>query len=252
MAYTPTNWKRGDVVTSEKLNKAESGISGAEELAQSAYELAQSAYDEASQGGGGAESIILSFPISQVDTDTDIGVDLGDAYDAFLSGTPVYIAIGNERRYAVYNAVKNTIPTGEVISFTARDYKVNGARGSSIARASLAASTEVLQVSVIAGTDNNGDYLEIQEKASTILAWFEGNIVAQKRYPAIRLSSSLRQSTPVWFQSDIVCVYGSSGNPKHFIVVGPESISTSSCEPALMDFVGQNDEYPRYYLPTSG
>ncbi len=251
MAYTPTNWKRGDVVTSEKLNKAESGISGAEELAQSAYQLAQSAYDEASQGGGGAESIILPFSTSQVDTDTDIGIDLGDAYDAFLSGTPVYIAIGNENRYAVYSAVKNTLPTVEKISFTARDYIVNGERGSSVARASLASSTEVKQVLVTAGTDDNGDYLEIQAKASDLYAWFAGNVAGMRRYPAIRLFRSLRQSTPVWFQADIVCVYGSSGNPMHFIVAGPESISTSDCKPALMDFVGNNAEYPRYYLTTS-
>jgi len=29
MAYTPTNWKNGDVVTSAKLNKLEQGIAGA-------------------------------------------------------------------------------------------------------------------------------------------------------------------------------------------------------------------------------
>ena len=29
MAYTPTNWKNGDVVTSAKLNKLENGVAGA-------------------------------------------------------------------------------------------------------------------------------------------------------------------------------------------------------------------------------
>lgn len=32
MSYTPTNWKKGDVVTSEKLNNMESGIAGAGQL----------------------------------------------------------------------------------------------------------------------------------------------------------------------------------------------------------------------------
>ena len=29
MSYTPTNWQRGDKITSEKLNKIENGIAGA-------------------------------------------------------------------------------------------------------------------------------------------------------------------------------------------------------------------------------
>lgn len=28
MSYTPTNWKAGDVITSEKLNKLENGVAG--------------------------------------------------------------------------------------------------------------------------------------------------------------------------------------------------------------------------------
>lgn len=30
MAYEPTNWKTGDIVTSEKLNKLENGVAGAD------------------------------------------------------------------------------------------------------------------------------------------------------------------------------------------------------------------------------
>lgn len=32
MAYTPTEWETGDVITAEKLNKAENGIAGATPL----------------------------------------------------------------------------------------------------------------------------------------------------------------------------------------------------------------------------
>lgn len=29
MSYTPTNWKAGDIITSERLNKLENGVAGA-------------------------------------------------------------------------------------------------------------------------------------------------------------------------------------------------------------------------------
>lgn len=44
MAYTPTTWKSGDVVTSAKLNKLEQGVSGSVFVVTLSYDDATSTY----------------------------------------------------------------------------------------------------------------------------------------------------------------------------------------------------------------
>lgn len=53
MAYTPTEWSKGDIITAEKLNKLENGV--------------------VSAGGGGSESFVVFYTID-FDDQTQTGV----------------------------------------------------------------------------------------------------------------------------------------------------------------------------------
>ena len=55
MSYTPTNWDNGDVITAEKLNKIEQGIS------------------EASSGGSGGENFIVHLSGENLVADKTFG-----------------------------------------------------------------------------------------------------------------------------------------------------------------------------------
>ena len=72
MAYTPTEWKTGDIVTSEKLNKVENG------LASVVMTINATFYSETE------EEIEVEAP-----TDTYVRMDktAGEIYEAFRSGT---------------------------------------------------------------------------------------------------------------------------------------------------------------------
>lgn len=55
MAYTPTNWKRGDIVTSEKMNKIEAGIASAAEGSGESTEPFVAKYDGTSTNVSGKQ-----------------------------------------------------------------------------------------------------------------------------------------------------------------------------------------------------
>lgn len=69
MAYTPNVWDVGDVITPQKMNHIETGIS------------------EAAQSGGGA--LICGITVNNNTSYLDKTVQ--EIYDAIMSGTPVFI-----------------------------------------------------------------------------------------------------------------------------------------------------------------
>lgn len=77
MAYTPTEWKCGDTITAEKLNKLENGLADC-------------------CGGGGSEPLIIRFDVERSNTE---GVALYDktwqqVFDALNNAIPVYAEWG--------------------------------------------------------------------------------------------------------------------------------------------------------------
>ncbi len=78
MSYIPTNWKTGDIVTSEKLNHIEDGINNIQE-AVSMMEF----------GGGSSGALIIGFdPEAEVATFNKTWQEI---YDAMSAGIPCYI-----------------------------------------------------------------------------------------------------------------------------------------------------------------
>lgn len=88
MAYTPTEWKTGDVVTAAKLNNMENGI--------------------ASAGGGGGSAMILTANFSEEHPQL-LGATAKEIYDAFTSGTNVIIQLydydDESSRVRVFHAI---------------------------------------------------------------------------------------------------------------------------------------------------
>lgn len=75
MSYTPTTWATGDIVTAEKLNNMESGISAA------------------SASGGG---LLVTMTVSQSGgewTVSNVSESVMDIYSAASEGTPVFADI---------------------------------------------------------------------------------------------------------------------------------------------------------------
>lgn len=83
MAYEPTEWKCGDTITAEKLNKLEEAVANA---------------------GGGAEPLIIRFTgetVSLGDTTFKLTDTLAsDAYNAFVSGRSVMV-VNNDDEYSL-------------------------------------------------------------------------------------------------------------------------------------------------------
>ncbi len=69
MSYTPTEWKKGDLITSEKLNKIEEGI-----------------VDAGSSGGG-----FLIINANQGKTEIVFDKTLGEIKAAFTSKIPIFV-----------------------------------------------------------------------------------------------------------------------------------------------------------------
>ena len=70
MAYTPTNWQNGDVITADKLNKLENGVASA---------------------GGGSEELLVTFTIVNGDEDYELSADktFAEVSYAITEGIPV-------------------------------------------------------------------------------------------------------------------------------------------------------------------
>ena len=78
MAYTPTNWECGDVVTAEALNKIENGIANA-------------------SGGGNEIVVIRAASISEDGNNIIITTDKTwqEIFDALTDGIPCYVGFNN-------------------------------------------------------------------------------------------------------------------------------------------------------------
>lgn len=100
MAYEPTNWKSGDVVTSAKLNKMEQGIKDAGPL------IVNSTLDPE------LGEIILDKTWQEI-------------YNAFMSGKMCIIIVddsGNQVRYLIINVSDNTVCTLTMNGSTVRPF----------------------------------------------------------------------------------------------------------------------------------
>lgn len=83
MAYNPTNWECGDVVTAELLNKLEEAV---EDLSV------------AIEGGSGSEPMVIKFDHEDESTGrTYYDKTFQEVYDAMLNGTPVYLQTVNSK-----------------------------------------------------------------------------------------------------------------------------------------------------------
>lgn len=87
MAYTPTEWKKGDVVTSEKLNKLEGGVAGA----------------------GGQLFVDITFAQDYSGT---LSETFGTIKEAFLSGKQIWIRQTGEYE-TTYFAMSQIAPNVE-------------------------------------------------------------------------------------------------------------------------------------------
>ena len=144
MAYVKTNWKTGDVVTSNKLNNMETGIYDANEASASAFapdiDNPQDGdiikYDgtagkwvngSASGGSGGSLKVTVTVDTSSANMKMVMDKTWQEIYDAFSDGNFVGVLFDNEgvlfqmpitamQEYGV--AVNSNTQLG-VISFTA-------------------------------------------------------------------------------------------------------------------------------------
>lgn len=122
MAYTPTVWAAGDVVTSAKLNKMEQGIQGASEQLLPTVSpadngkllgVAEGAWTKVDGGGGATVTNVVISEDSENHYLTS-NVTAKTLYDAMKSGivyaiqkendeivfiTPIYYALHNDRYY---------------------------------------------------------------------------------------------------------------------------------------------------------
>ena len=109
MSYTPTEWKKGDLITSEKLNKIEEGI-----------------VDAASSSGGGSGVFIVHG--NNDGSNLVLDKTLGEIKTAFASETPIFLYVneddaqimsyihgywyrGKDRIYEIYIPIQKTIHT---------------------------------------------------------------------------------------------------------------------------------------------
>ena len=95
MAYTPTEWQSGDIVTSEKLNKIENGIAGA--------------------GGGGLPDLFSINVARDLNDDSYIpNCTLSEFLTAYAEGKGIVGAIGE---YTIINATVSEIEGNQCAFF---------------------------------------------------------------------------------------------------------------------------------------
>jgi len=232
MTYTPTNWKRGDVVTSEKLNKLENGVASAESSAQSAY-------DKASQGGGSITPLCITYT-GDVDSVSaaSVDVDLPDAFDAFSAGIPVLIQMTQTK--------KNLLIDRAEIQFGKKYlYAYDGEKTLEFSYASenywkcTSKPSNGLKLIDLSTIDNNS--YRIALRARVLMEGF-------KQYKSIVLQS---YNDPL-FESRVIAWYSeAAGGPYHFLAYGRVTVNGTT-ETRLMDFVAaSSDSNPTYTFPST-
>lgn len=102
MAYTPTNWQCGDVVTAEKLNNIESGIGEALDCC-----------------GSPTAPLILQIETDETDPQNpfvEITTPYSEIKAAYLSGRAVILDPGiNSKRYVSITGITDFNPGGQVL-----------------------------------------------------------------------------------------------------------------------------------------
>lgn len=97
MAYTPTVWKTGDVVSSEKLNKMENGIANA---------------------GGGASNlfeILVDYDVFSGWYEVDSNISFDDIVNAYRQGKLIYLVIDLDPDHnGVYPLADLNVESGQV------------------------------------------------------------------------------------------------------------------------------------------
>lgn len=108
MAYTKTNWKDGDVISAERMNKIEKGIEDA--------------------GSSGSGEFIVTFTYTTYSHSWECDSNNTDIYNAFLSGMDIkYYVTDDAHSYHPLNAygrmmnVSNTYCETELFSFMDSD-----------------------------------------------------------------------------------------------------------------------------------
>lgn len=98
MAYTPTNWQCGDVVTAEALNKIEQGIASA------------------SGGSGGGESTLVNIPSTSTCT-----LVLTDNYQ---NDAAVTLAAGECKTVVLTRYSGDNVPTDRTVEFAVKKIEI--------------------------------------------------------------------------------------------------------------------------------
>ena len=120
MKYVKTNWKTGDVVTSNKLNNMETGIYDANEASASAFapditnpqDGDTLVYNATQQkwvnGAGGGGSLVANGTVDATDpSNVSITLDktAGEIYEAFLAGSPVIVKVVGSGESTVFQII---------------------------------------------------------------------------------------------------------------------------------------------------
>lgn len=103
MSYTPTEWKSGDVITSEKLNNLEQGVA------------------DASGGGTGGGALIVSYTDRTEDETTILTLTSTwkEIQTAIASGKVIYLLVAeNEQNYMAFLYIHGDADNNEyMVSF---------------------------------------------------------------------------------------------------------------------------------------
>ena len=114
MAYTPTTWAKGDVVTSEKLNKLEGGTSAATTLVVNAETDSQTSVTALDQTAG---DIFAAAQAGGVVVKTVTGEDLADVAALLLASVTAdgyqFVVMGSSENATFYAATADDYPTDE-------------------------------------------------------------------------------------------------------------------------------------------
>lgn len=100
MAYTPTNWANGDVITSEKLNKIEQGLAN----------------------GGGGIFMITADMESGTFLFSNVSATFEEATEAYINGMLLILRIRSaigDGQYLIFDVVQyaTAIDSGEILRF---------------------------------------------------------------------------------------------------------------------------------------
>ena len=104
--YTPTNWKSGDVITAEKLNKIENAI----------------------------PPLIVTETETGNNYEHTIGVSYNDIYAAILNGQSVFLSTTSNNSNPVFLTLTSLIHEGEeyLASFNFGDFEYNATTASGL------------------------------------------------------------------------------------------------------------------------